>query len=137
MLFILAVVVACIAWTVTQEFIFEGFRLVCEKRKKEADSYVKSPASFPKYIRIAKAVESKFWYLPTCYYCFSHYIAVFVLFVSHYKLFYSDWRGYFFAFFSLIAIANVYLTIFALLRQLLKAQKARATIIDKRASRLQ
>ena len=61
-------------------------------------------------------VRRKFFYLFTCEYCFSHYVAAAVLLIAHYKLLYSDWRGYFVAFFALVWIANQYMSIYNRLR---------------------
>ena len=61
-------------------------------------------------------VRRKFFYLFTCEYCFSHYVAAGVLLVARYKLLYPDWRGYLIAFFALVWIANQYMSIYNRLR---------------------
>ena len=68
-------------------------------------------------------MEKKFFYLFTCEYCFSHYVTVLILLITDYKLLYDDWRGYFIAGFSLIWIANVYMSIFAFIRLGMKKEK--------------
>ena len=35
----------------------------------------------------------KFFYLFTCEYCFSHYVTVFFLILTRYRLLLDDWRG--------------------------------------------
>lgn len=82
-LFILALPVACIAWTVTHEEIFREPREYCVDRSKNCDAWWKR----------------KFFYLFTCEYCFSHYIALFVIIITGFYLVYLDWRGYFISFF--------------------------------------
>lgn len=111
-LFILAVPVACIAWTVTHEEIFKEPRDYCVKRSQECN----------------KLIERKFFYLFTCEYCFSHYITALFIFITKYKLLFEDWRGYLISFFAVVFVANVYMTLFALLRQNLKIEKIAAKL---------
>jgi hypothetical protein len=106
-LFILAIPIASIAWTVTHEEIFKEPREYCVKRCKKGKTIL----------------ERKFFYLFTCEYCFSHYVTVFMLFLTDYKLLMDDWRGYLIAGFSLIWIANVYMSIFAFMRLGMKKEK--------------
>ncbi len=106
-LFILAIPIACIAWTVTHEEIFKEPREYCVKRCKKGKTIL----------------ERKFFYLFTCEYCFSHYITVFMLLLTNYKLLMDDWRGYLIAGFSLVWIANVYMSIFAFIRLGMKKEK--------------
>jgi len=51
-------------------------------------------------------IERKFFYLFTCEYCFSHYIAAGFLLRTRFKLLYTDWRGYIIASFTLVRVAN-------------------------------
>ncbi len=111
-LFFLAIPIACIAWTVTHEEVFREPREFCLKRSKEC----------------GKLVQRKFFYLFTCEYCFSHYVTALMLFITDYKLLYTDWRGYFIAGFSLVWIANIYISLFALIRVDLKKVKFEANI---------
>jgi hypothetical protein len=105
-LFLLAIPVACIAWTVTQEEVFREPREYCNRRCKTGTTLV----------------VRKFFYLFTCPYCFSHYVTIFFLFLTGYKLLMDDWRGYVIAGFSLVWIANLYSSLFALLRQGIKKE---------------
>ena len=114
-LFIMAIPVACIAWTVTQEEIFLETREYCVKRSKESKSI---------FVR-------KFFYLFTCEYCFSHYIALFVLLLTGYKLLLNDWRGYIIAGFSLVWVANVYMAVFSLLKFGIKKEKFDISMKEK------
>lgn len=106
-LFILAIPIACIAWTVTHEEIFKEPREYCVKRCKKGKTIL----------------ERKFFYLFTCEYCFSHYVTVIMLLLTNYKLLMDDWRGYLIAGFSLVWIANVYMSIFAFIRLGMKKEK--------------
>ncbi len=106
-LFTLAIPVACISWTVTHEEIFKEPREYCLRCSKNGHSLLKR----------------KFFYLFTCEYCFSHYIAVLILLLSQFRLLFSDWRGYVIAGFALVWIANMYMAIFSLLRFGIKKEK--------------
>src|SRR6186713_2364294 len=99
-LFLLALPVACIAWTVTHEEIFKEPRDYCIKRSKTSSTLL----------------QRKFFYLFTCEYCFSHYIALFFLLITKYHLLFSDWRGYLIGGFALVWVANIYMSIFGLVR---------------------
>lgn len=112
MLFILAIPVACIAWTVTHEEIFREPREYCMERSKSCKSLWRR----------------KFFYIFTCHYCFSHYVVIGALIVTGYQLLYNDWRGYIISGFSLVWIANVYISIYAFVRYGMKHQKMEANI---------
>jgi hypothetical protein len=111
-LFIMALPIACIAWTVTHEEVFKEPRDFCEKRSKECRSLL----------------QRKFFYLFTCEYCFSHYVVLFFLIITRYHLLYSDWRGYLIAFFALVWIANIYMSLFGFLRVGMKREGVEAKI---------
>lgn len=115
-LFILAIPVACVAWTVTQEEVFREPREYCVKRSKYSNTIL---------IR-------KFFYLFTCEYCFSHYVTIFFLFFTGYKLLMDDWRGYLIAGFSLAWVANIYMNLFALIRQDVKKEKTEIIVMQKK-----
>jgi hypothetical protein len=100
LLFVLALPIACVAWTVTHEEIFREPRDWCVKNSKACRTLI----------------ERKFFYLFTCEYCFSHWIAVLMLLMTRFHLVYPDWRGYVIAGFSLVWIANFYMTAFGRLR---------------------
>ncbi len=99
-LFILALPIACIAWTVTHEEVFKEPREYCLKR-----------------CHTGKTIAGrKFFYLFTCEYCFSHYVTIFILIITKYQLLFNDWRGYLIGGFALVLVANVYMSLFALIR---------------------
>jgi len=99
-LLLLAIPVACIAWAVTHEDVFREPRQFCQRECVQARSLVRR----------------KFFYLFTCEYCFSHYVAVGILIITRYKLLFPDWRGYLVAFFSLVWMANQYMSVYNRLR---------------------
>lgn len=63
-----------------------------------------------------RIVRRKFFYLLTCEYCFSHYVAAGALLITRFKLLFLDWRGYLLAFFALVWVANQYMSIYNRLR---------------------
>ena len=58
----------------------------------------------------------KVFYLFTCEYCFSHWVTILFLFITRFRLLYDGWRGYVIAGFSLVWLANVYMSFFGRLR---------------------
>ena len=113
-LFVLAIPIACISWTVTHEEIFKEPRDWCVKRSKNDRSIF----------------TRKAFYLFTCEYCFSHYITIIFLILCDYKLLINDWRGYIIAGFALVFVANAYMSLFALLRQAIKKEKVEIEKIE-------
>ncbi len=109
-LFILAIPVACVAWTVTHEEIFKEPREYCQRQSQACDRFVKR----------------KFYYLFTCEYCFSHYISVLAIWFTQYKLLLDDWRGFVLAFFALVWVSNAYMSLFARLRVDIRSERAEA-----------
>jgi hypothetical protein len=99
-LFLLAIPVACVAWTLTHEEIFSEPREFCKHQSEEARSLLRR----------------KCFYVFTCEYCFSHYVTAGFLALARYKLLLPDWRGYVLAFFAVVWIANLYMNIYARLR---------------------
>jgi len=67
----------------------------------------------------------------TCEYCFSHYVAIVFLAITKFYLLYADWRGYLIAGFSIVWIANIYLSLFYLLRQGIKKEKVMIEEIEE------
>ena len=111
-LFILAIPIACISWTVTHEEVFREPRDFCVKKSKECST----------------VLLRKFFYLFTCEYCFSHYVTIAFLIITKYQLLFTDWRGYLIAGFSLVWIANIYMSIFGLIRVGMKKEKMEADL---------
>ncbi len=114
-LFILALPIACVAWTVTHEEIFREPREYCGKWSKDSKTIFKR----------------KFFYVLTCEYCFSFYVTALFLFITRYKLLFSDWRGYLISGLSLICIANAYMSAFFRLRIGIKKEGVEAKLDEK------
>lgn len=114
---ILAMVVACIAWTVTKEEIFRESREYCVSKSKSCNTILKR----------------KFFYVFTCEYCFSHYVTALLLWITNYKLIYQNWIGYLIAGFTIIWVANVYMSLYNLIRIDLKKEKI---IAEKESDKL-
>ena len=99
-LFVLALPIACIAWTITHEEVFREPREYCQQRTESGRTLL----------------SRKFFYLFTCEYCFSHYVTIAFLLITRYKLVYQDWRGYLVGGFALVWVANQYMSLFGRLR---------------------
>lgn len=106
-LFILAIPIASMSWTVTHEEVFREPRDFCVRMSRKGKGI---------------AVR-KFFYLFTCEYCFSHYITVLMLIVTRYTLLLDDWRGYLISGFALVWVANVYMSLYAFIRVDLKKER--------------
>lgn len=113
-LFLLAIPIACISWTVTHEEVFRGPREYCVRQSEGHPS----------------ALCRKFFYLFTCEYCFSHYVTVFFLLITRYKLLYDDWRGYLVSLFSLVFIANFYIGAFGQVKLGVKKERVSIQAIE-------
>jgi hypothetical protein len=117
-LFLLAIPIASISWTVTHEEVFREPREFCVRMSKES-----------RFIIIRK-----FFYLFTCEYCFSHYVTIGMLFLTDYHLLFNDWRGYLIGGFSMVWIANIYMNLFFLIR--IDIKKEKITISEKEKNQL-
>jgi cytochrome c oxidase assembly factor CtaG len=106
-LFVLAIPVACISWTITHEEIFREAREFCVNRSQNCKLLL----------------QRKFFYVFTCEYCFSHYVTAVMLFVTRFTMVFDSWRGYLIAGFSLVWVANFYMAVFGRLRLELKSQR--------------
>lgn len=99
-LVVLAVPVACVAWTVTHEEVFREPREYCVDRSEHCRRWY----------------QRKFFYLFTCEYCFSHYVAAFFVAVTGYHLLFGGWRGFVIAWLSVVWIANQLMSLYNRLR---------------------
>ncbi len=118
-LFLLALPIACISWTVTHEEIFHEPREYCVQRSHHGNTVFKR----------------KFFYLFTCEYCFSHYVTVLFLFLTDYKLLINDWRGFIIAGFALVWVSNIYMNLYGLIRQDIKKEKTEIKILENKADK--
>jgi hypothetical protein len=99
-LLLLAIPIACVSRTIIFEEVFRELRDYCHERSKTC----------------RHLMQRKVFYMLTCEYCFSHYVTLFFLVLTRFRLLIDDWRGYVLAFFALVFIANIYLNIYARLR---------------------
>ena len=99
-MFILAIPVANVSWTVTHEEIFREARDWCKARSETCQHMA----------------QRKLFYLFTCEYCFSFYVTAVLLIITRFRLLYPDWRGYVISLFALVWIANVYMSLFGRMR---------------------
>lgn len=106
-LFVLAAPIACVAWTVTHEEVFRELNQWCTRKSQSC----------------ARLYQRKFFYLFTCEYCFSHYVAGAVVLMTGYRLLIPDWRGAIIAWFSLVWVANLYMSLFGRLRLDIKRER--------------
>jgi len=113
-LFVLAIPVACGARTVVFEEIFREIREFCHERSKAGRS----------------VLTRKCFYLFTCEYCFSHYVTIVFMILTNYSLLLDDWRGHVIAFFSIVFVANVYLSMYSRLRVDITQAKVEIRQID-------
>jgi hypothetical protein len=114
-LFVIAIPIACVAWTVTHEEIFREPREFCVERSKSCQ----------------RLFERKFFYLFTCEYCFSHYVTILFLVITRYKLYYEDWRGYLIGGFALVWVANQYMSLYGRLRLDIKRERVEIEAQEK------
>ena len=112
-LLLLALPIACASWTVTHEEVFREPREYCKSMSQNCKPL---PAR-------------KFFYLFTCEYCFSHYVAAFALFLFRFQLLYDGWRGYVVAWFGLVWIANFYMSMYNRLRLDIKHENVAIAVV--------
>jgi hypothetical protein len=114
-LLVLAIPIACIAWTVTHEEVFKEPRAYCQRKSESCKTLL----------------QRKFFYLFTCEYCFSHYVTIAFLILTDFQLLLHDWRGYVVAGFALVWVANVYMSLFGLIRQGIKKEIIEIKSLEK------
>jgi len=114
-LFVLALPVSSIAWTITHEEIFREPREWAADRSRTA----------------ATVVARKFFYICTCEYCFSHYVAAAFVALANFQLLVADWRGYLIAWLAVVAVANLYMSLFGRLRVDIKSERLEAEVKEQ------
>jgi hypothetical protein len=114
-LFVLALPIAAIAWTVTHEEVFLEPRNYCT-RQSESN---------------AALFWRKFFFIFTCEYCFSHYVTIFFLWLTRYKLLFDDWRGYLIGGFALVWVANQYMSLYGHLRLDIRKERAQIKEVEQ------
>src|SRR5688572_4457973 len=116
-LLVLAVPVAWAAWTVTREEVFRELREFCADRSKTRRGLA----------------SRKFYYLFTCEYCFSHWVALAFQFVFQFRMAFDDWRGYVVGYAALVWVANVYMSLYQRLRVDIRGERAAANLAEREA----
>ena len=106
-LMVLAIPIAAVVWTVTHEEIFREFRDWCTETSRVCSGLVKR----------------KILYIFTCEFCFSFYVSLMLVAITRYQLLYAGWRGYLIAVFSLVWVANIYISLFGRLRLDIKHER--------------
>ena len=119
-LFVLSAVVACLAWTVTHEKVFEEVRTWCERQSDDRTR--------PWWTR-------KFFYLFTCEYCFSHYVSAGTVLITGFHMLLPDWRGLAVAWISCVWVANIYMSFFGRLRLDIKRERVEIGAVEATAPR--
>jgi len=114
-LLLLAVPVACVAWTVTHEDLF-----------REPREYFTEQSEAGRHWPVRK-----FFYMLTCEYCFSHYVAIAFLALTGFRMLLPDWRGLLIGGFALVWVANIYMSIFGRLRLEIKKEKVDIEMKEK------
>lgn len=116
-LFLLALPIACVAWTVTKEEVFREPREFCQKRAApDCGGHI---------------LKRKLFYLPTCEYCFSHYVTALTLLATGFKLaFTGQFTDYILTGFALVFISNIYMSAYFRLRLSVKHTGAQAKVVE-------
>ena len=114
-LIILSMVVASIAWTVTQEEIFAEWKEWCADKSQTCEHILKR----------------KFFYVFTCEYCFSHWVTIVVLIFTGFQLLIEDWRGNILAFFLISWLANQWMSLYRRLRVDIKHENVLAEVAEE------
>jgi hypothetical protein len=114
-LLILAIPIACVSWTITHEEIFREAREFCKLRSQTCETFFRR----------------KLFYVFTCEYCFSHWVALFFTLLTGYRLLIDDWRGFIIAVFALVWVANVYMSIFGRLRLGIQSERKEIEIKEE------
>jgi hypothetical protein len=117
-LFVLAGPVACVAWTVTHEELFAEVRERCVRLSRRGRSML----------------ARKFFYVFTCEYCFSHYVAAVAVLLTGFRLLVDGWQGALLAWLAVVWVANVYMSLFVRLRLDIKRERVEINVEEQRAA---
>lgn len=114
-LFLLAVPVAAVSWTMTHEEVFREARNYFARRSR----------------RDGNLLTRKFFYLFTCEYCFSHWVALAFILLTGYQLLLPGWRGYLIALFALVFVSNFYMGLYGRLRLDIKKERVEIKAVEQ------
>ena len=117
-LVILALPVASVTWTITHEELFWEPREWCVRKSRTAN----------------RLLQRKFFYLVTCEYCFSHYVAAGVLLATGFRLLFDDWRGWIIAWFALVWVANHLIGVYGRLRLGIRSERLEIDLKEEAVS---
>jgi len=106
-LFLLAAPVSVVTWVVTHEEVL-----------REVQDFARRQHS-----RARTTFSRKMFYLITCEFCFSHYVSLFFVFFTGFRLLLPDWRGYLISWLTLVWVANFYMSLFARIRLNVKHER--------------
>jgi hypothetical protein len=115
---VLSLPVACVSWTVCREEILREPREWLENKSQSSRSWW----------------ATKFFYVWTCEYCFSHYVAGAIVLATHFHLLLADWRGVFIAWLSLVAVSNLLMSIYSRVRVEIHKDQQEIKTLARRAS---
>lgn len=115
-LLVLAISVAVVTWTVTHEEIVREARDYCHAQSRQSTSWARR----------------KFFYVFTCEYCFSHWVAAATVGITGFQLLLSGLRGYAIAWLSLVGVANIYMAAFARLKLEVKQERLEIAQTEQR-----
>src|SRR5688572_24440070 len=99
-LFGLSLPIACVSWTITHEEVVREPREWLAEHSQTAKTWW----------------QRKFFYVWTCEYCFSHYVAAGFVALTGFQFLLMDWRGSVLSWLSLVAVSNAYTSAFSRLR---------------------
>jgi hypothetical protein len=114
-LFVLATPVACAAWTVTHEELFAELHAWCVRQSRHRRSLI----------------ARKFFYVFTCEYCFSHYVAALAVALTGFRMLVEGWPGLLFGWLALVWVANVYMSLFVRLRLDIKRERVELDVVEE------
>jgi hypothetical protein len=112
-LFIIAIPIACISWTLTHEELFREFKAWCTENSESHPNLA---------IR-------KLFYMLTGEFCFSHYVTTAFLLITRFKLIFEGWRGYIISGFALVWVANIYMNLYGRIRLDIKREQIEISAI--------
>ncbi len=87
-----------------------------------------------KAVNDADIVARKFFYVFTCEYCFSHYVAAVAVALTGFRLLVVGWPGLLIAWLALVWVANVYMSLFVRLRLDIKRERVELNVEEQKAA---